>query len=237
MSEKRYTESGGVVLSDLLAKLNGKPLANIKSYSPSDYKADDKVIPHYSLTHDHKTLYDATPMTEPQLKKVFSEFWIKGCAVEKLFKECMIKNGFEIKKSSDEEDIYGHIDFYIRNEMGVFSVDVKSKRKLSKNESEQDSDWVYIEFKNVQGNRGWINGDANLIAFEREDCFIIAERSKILDLCQFKCEENQSNGLSFPEFARDAKYQYYSRKGRSDLICLAHIEDIKKCNSMEFKKS
>lgn len=236
MSQEEYKKNDGVILSDLLNKLEGKPINNIKSYSEKDYKIDNRIIPHHTLSHDPKTLYDATPMSEPRLQKVFSEFWIKGCKVEELFRNTMISNGFEVKKSTDEEDIFSHIDFYIRNGMGLFSVDVKSKRVISEHESPEAEDWVYIEFKNVKGDRGWINGDAHLIAFERTDHFIIAERSRVLNLCKYKCEENHSKGMSFPQYARDSRYQYYTRSGRNDLICLAHIDDIKSCNSMVFMK-
>ena len=63
----------------------------------------------------------------------------EGKKAEELFKELMIERGNTCIKSTRNDDIHKHIDFYVNN----VGVDVKGNRHL---------ETIWLELKNVRGN-------------------------------------------------------------------------------------
>lgn len=166
------------------------------------------------------------------VKDVIRECTNRGMKAQDRFAECIIKHNFQIKVSSKEEDINSHIDFFIRrnSDGAVFSVDVKAKRTLKKHEPASNIDWLYIEIKNTMGARGWIHGDADLIAFEREDCFLVVDRVSLLEFLMKRCDLTQRAVA-----ASEAYYIAYTRDNRSDLITMMNINDLVHCKCVKFE--
>ena len=92
-----------------------------------------------------------------------------GNYFEKLFADKVKQKGLSWKKASQEDDWYKHIDCYV-NEFGV---DVKGNRHLNT---------IWLEYTNVNGNIGWLRGQAKYIAMHIDelDCFSIYYRSDLL---------------------------------------------------------
>jgi hypothetical protein len=111
-------------------------------------------------------------------------------------------------KSSRKDDMEKHIDFYIGNK----SVDVKGNNAPHQ---------IWLEIKNVRGEKGWVYGEATHIAFDFPEMkgFVVLEREKLKDYIAANIEK---------EFASksDCYKKLYSRRGREDVITCITITDL-----------
>ena len=186
----------------------------------SDYQTSSQ-----ALFDNPPLLFAKANLKHEGLQRRLNDSWTRGKTTEALFASTMSNAGYTVTKSSTGEDIKAHIDFYIENEEGRFAVDVKGRRKLKKDDFPEDIDWVFLEVKNVAGNDGWLLGRADLIAFERDEGFVIVPRLELLEIAKKKCNLND---IAYKASA--AQYRAYSRPNRQDLITLVHINDLKSCN-------
>lgn len=146
-----------------------------------------------------------------------------GVLAEDLFVSLFDKK-FKVVPSSYKEQVKDHIDYYVYDNNRYFTVDVKAKKKFTKDDKE-----VWIEFKNVNGNNGWLYGTATVIAFEREKDFIIVSREKLKTLCESLIDTNNATTDKF-----GCLYKAYTRENRKDLISKIKFEDI--FNNISFNK-
>lgn len=110
--------------------------------------------------------------------------WVKRCssieqASEVVFKECASRVGWAyLHKSTKSEDCFQHIDCYVRDRDGnKISVDLKGLKRDVKNGR------VLVELQNVQGQKGWLFGKADLIAFQvGADRFLVCRRNDLFQL-------------------------------------------------------
>ena len=77
-------------------------------------------------------------------------------------------------------------------------------------------DEIWVEFKNVRGNPGWLYGGATIIAFDmpEEGGFSIVDRQELA----FFCEKHVSD--EFVTNKKDAYLKRYTRKDREDVISI-----------------
>ena len=131
-----------------------------------------------------------------------------GLGAEQVFEQIALSKSLEVKTAKRRDNIHKHIDKYItqddEGELRTWSVDIKARKKTSRNDSQAQDDWIWIEFQNVRGNAGWLYGEADNIAFETQDDFIIVDRKSFL-----------------------AKYKTYRRAGRQDLLTMVELSQIK----------
>jgi hypothetical protein len=142
-----------------------------------------------------------------------------GRACEALFVLTAESLGFEVVKSSVSDDMTKHIDFYLFFDgQGGWGVDVKGKNK---------HDEIWCEFKNVKGNKGWMLGEADIIAFDMptSNGFCIVDRQELLSFClDFVSGEIVDN-------KHDAYGKIYTRKGRKDEITKIKMSDLEQLKS------
>ena len=102
-----------------------------------------------------------------------------GEEAEETFAELAELNGYYIEESTNYSNIVEHIDFYLASKRGLddFSVDVKARKKSRRNNTWYDDQMVWVEFHNVAGKKGWLYGEADKIAFERKNDFVIVDGS------------------------------------------------------------
>lgn len=133
---------------------------------------------------------------------------------ESRFQNALELNGINYTKSSKEDNIKGHIDFYVNNR----GVDVKGFK------DSHSKGFVVIEFKNVQGNAGWCSDEskAEYIAFEMIDYFIMVKNKELLDYCR----ANVCNEYSDKFDLVGCYKKLYSRKNRSDLMTVLKTKDL-----------
>jgi hypothetical protein len=155
---------------------------------------------------------------------------MEGAKSEASFEEIAKKRGNTVTKADNKTDIHNHIDYFMENKSGTkTSVDVKGMKRVSRG-GERTEDIQWIEFLNVKGNKGWILGDAELIAFEAESFFYLFKRIDLLDFCTEKCSrEKQNNPRSMPGRGMlRSNYTPYRRTAhkRLDSIILAPMSDF-----------
>ena len=152
----------------------------------------------------------------------------EGLSAEEEFSRLAKLRGFGVKPATGMEQ-FDHIDFHLTSdeEDGVMTamVDVKSR-------SNNNDEWLWIEFKNVSGKEGWIHGIADFIAFETRSSFVVCYRKELCDWCLDHVE--LKNTVTSED---EAEYIAYSRKGKQDLIAKVLIEDVTKLpHSQVWKK-
>ena len=105
-----------------------------------------------------------------------------GEKAECSFETSVSKAGLSCEKSSFPEEMR-HIDFWIEgNKTPRTAVDVKSRKKVKRADDKFNDEVVWIEFANVQGKRGWLYGDSDIIAFERPEDFLLVNRKLLARL-------------------------------------------------------
>jgi len=135
-----------------------------------------------------------------------------GCVGGVFVKSCEAIN-YKCISSDDNTNIYKHIDFFIIRPDGTkTTVDVKGGNHLNV---------IWVEFKNVRGDIGWLYGDAELIAFDMPEmiCFLILKRIELLKKSESIVEKVFVGKL-------EANKKLYQRNGRQDVISRLEFSDI-----------
>lgn len=159
----------------------------------------------------------------------------KGAAAEELFYKLAVKKYKQVRKSTLFEDRNGHYDFIIKYNNHPLTktkrVEVKSIKGFSKKHPKQE-EWLWVEFKNVTGNLGWLKGKADLIAFELKDKFIIVDRE---DLLRFSLKT--VDFVKEVTCSKDSKYRIFRPRGGKDEKALVKtIDVIKNCKYSVWNK-
>ena len=154
------------------------------------------------------------------MNKKYQNDYNYGYAAEDRFKKFVeeVKN-MKVVKSTKEEDMYKHIDFWIQAKPDTkkITVDVKSSKKITMG---MKDDFYWIELKNVQGNKGWLYGEADIIAFEFVNHWVLVDRCKIVKFVEKYIKDE------IVENKQQALYKKYSRVGRKDVLTLVRGQDL-----------
>jgi hypothetical protein len=155
-----------------------------------------------------------------------------GEKAEGLFAEMARRTGWQISPSSKDENIDQHWDFHIIKGAGNFKVEVKSAKRIHRNDSGIQFEYTWVEIHGVRPkDTGWLFGKADLIAFEKESSFILVKRLDLLAVVNKKV-----NLVAKVRDSKDALYKIYTRDGRKDKLTLLRTSDIEEIKFMEWKK-
>ena len=155
-----------------------------------------------------------------------------GLGAEQIFGQIAESKNLEVKNARRRENIHKHIDKYVTQESKTWSVDIKARKKTSRNDSSAQDEWIWIEFQNVRGNLGWLYGEADKIAFETQDSFVIVDRKSLIDYVENAVDMAKPVRKSYL-----AKYKTYQRAGRNDLLTMVELSKIKEnCNHFVWQK-
>ncbi len=143
----------------------------------------------------------------------------QGDLAEQRFIEACENIGYQVKKATAKEDIYDHIDYWVLRREKWYGVDVKGNRH---------PETIWVEFKNVRGNEGWLNGKATFIAFDiaEEGGFTLVLREELVDWCALNIENT-----FVPK--NEAYKKLYQREGREDVLTKIHLTDLKELKSFK----
>jgi len=132
-----------------------------------------------------------------------------GKKTEEHFKELMISRGNKCVKSSYNDDLYKHIDFYVNG----YGVDVKGKRRMNS---------IWLEIVNVKGYNGWLKGEADFIVFDFLDlnAYSVFKRKQLLDLVSNVTETTNNSKDYMKIYGR-------SEWNQKDKLIKCKFEDIK----------
>jgi len=160
-----------------------------------------------------------------QSKWIGSPAWERGQQVERDFEKLLVKRDPDFKRANLQQQ-FKHIDFLT----SFGTIDVKAKKRLSRSGSIHD-EIIWCELKNVQGNAGWLTGSPDIIAFERDDCFVLVKRAELLELVDNLCDLS-----NMVDQSSQALYKGYTRKGRADLLTIIKMTDLKLINYRRWDK-
>lgn len=159
----------------------------------------------------------------------FKKSITEGDSSENNFEILLNKLELTFRKSTKNENIYKHFDYVVnskRNKDKSYKIDVKSEKRKNRNNF-IDSSIQWIEFMNVSGNKGWIFGESDYIAFENSNKFVIVERIVLL---KYLIEEKGiiEDIYKKPIISNKNRifYECYRREGRKDSIVMMPIQDI-----------
>lgn len=144
--------------------------------------------------------------------------WPTGQRVEGLFAEALRQWGIGYRAANKSEQIKQHIDFH--TDRGT--VDVKAMKKIKRSDNSFQNEYVWLEFKNVRGNVGWLCSNVDWIAFERPSSFLMVNRADLEEKARSICDLDNLTTKG----GMEALYRGYQRKGRKDLISMIKMSDI-----------
>ena len=150
-----------------------------------------------------------------------------GLGAEQLFDQIAESKSLEIKNAKRRENMRKHIDKYVTDDVGTWSVDIKARKKTRRSDDNAQDDWIWIEFQNVRGNTGWLYGEADYIAFETQDNFVIVKKDSLIKYVEGAVDMGKS-----VKYSGEAKYKTYRRAGRNDLLTMVELSEIK--NNCEY---
>lgn len=144
------------------------------------------------------------------------------------------KSGLKFQRdATPQEDMHKHIDCYIKDASGkIFSVDIKGlKHSISTGR-------VLVELQNVQGNRGWLFGQADFIAFQVSPSdFLMVRRNDLFKLVRESCKMEvickgtfnvAVSGMRVSDVAACNAPNWYGREERKDKVTFVSLEKVQK---------
>lgn len=160
----------------------------------------------------------------------YQDFYKVGLAKEDSFAKLLVDTfGGETKHASKEDDMYNHLDIIWTFNGKDYSFDVKGLKKHNQKDINTDDSIHWIEIQNVRGNKGWIFGKADYIAFETNNDWLIIERKSIIDWIDRKVVDKTI------VYSKDL-YTYYQRYGRQDIVVKVLTEDLRQIAKKILKK-
>jgi len=136
-------------------------------------------------------------------------FLAKGKKTEMAFSKILSN----VKFSSGNEDITEHWDISTN-----IKIDVKGLKKRNRSDDTVDERIHWVEIKNVNGNVGWLYGDADYFAFELHDYWIVVDKYDLQLLVKSQVKKEYSN---IPMLNK-----LYTREGRKDVMTLISTFDL-----------
>lgn len=173
-----------------------------------------------------------------------------------LFRNLLKAKGWNFRDATADEDMHDHIDGHVTicdrgKAMAGFSVDLKGDKYTSRaNQGRDDCLCQYVEFLNVNGNKGWLFGKADYIAVlnEEQDGFYLIKMKELVTFCANLFGVDFS--LSVDKIARalttigceknlwtsnveNAMHKLYHRRDRLDeIVTQISMDDIKALATM-----
>jgi hypothetical protein len=123
------------------------------------------------------------------------------------------KPSFSEKKSNIDLKLEGHIN----GKPTTVTVDIKKGNRHS-------NKWVYLEFDNSKGGKGWIYGKAQFIVFETNKEFIFAPRKNLLSW--LASSQTVRFDLPYVDKPWNSKYRLFRRPNTLETITQIKVDDL-----------
>ena len=169
-------------------------------------------------------------ITRKALSNIVKEFYKEGRKVEDLVMTLTESTfGGKCSKSTNDEDMFDHIDFWWDTPKGQkIGVDVKGVKKLSRKDDKPTDKIHWIEYKNVNGNDGWIYTKAKYIAFKKFKTILFVDSNKLREYAEKVSKDTKVEYL--PQDERQL-YVLYQRPTRKDVIMIVPTSDLEEIAS------
>jgi len=150
---------------------------------------------------------------------IFRNFLVEGKKVEQIFVEAyrnLARKELDVVYPTQKQDMVEHWDVQINGK----KIDVKGAKRKSRKELEFDDKIHWVELWNVNGDPGWLYGEADYFAFQWRDNFILVKSEDL---------QGYIKGLNINCITNEPKLGcFYSRAGRRDLLLLMSSENLVK---------
>jgi hypothetical protein len=164
-------------------------------------------------------------MVNKELNETVKEFYKKGLIDESFVMDAVKHTlGGEVEKSSGNEDVRDHIDFWWDSpKKGRIGIDVKGIKKNSRSDKKPDDTIQWLELQGVTGYPGWLYGKAEYIAFRTFTKIIFVKRDRLLS---FALEKVKDKDVVY-DTPKECYVPYKRKKwGRDDLSLKALTSDL-----------
>jgi len=140
---------------------------------------------------------------------------------KKLFIEIAESKGYKVKKPSFSER-KGNVDFLLEGQKGGQSSEVRID--LKKKNGKNANHWVYIEYENSKGGKGWLYGMSDFVIFETSKEFIFIPRKGLIKFLN----ESQIVRWDLPYVDKpwNSKYRLFRRKNTLETITQIKVKDL-----------
>lgn len=151
-----------------------------------------------------------------------------GTNAESRFRELCIQKSFPLRNATSYENRILHYDFIVKKTHDMFSrVEVKAMKAAYRGGA-PNAEIIYIETKNVIGEKGWVYGAADDIAFEQPWGFIIVPRVSLVAMTEYyKSKATRAHVSGIP-------YTLYGRKDRQDEVLILPTRDLYRITVSKF---
>lgn len=153
-----------------------------------------------------------------------------GTDAEFKFRKIAKQHGFFTEKASSYEDKVEHIDWWIRAGKIKYSVEVKALKHISRKDESLQDKMIWIETQNINGDKGWIDGKEDLIAFEMEDAWVLVNRAALRDYV-YKVVDFTAPLVTRPQ---DAYHRLYKRRDEFERPVLDRVTLLTKAEVLKF---
>lgn len=145
---------------------------------------------------------------------------------KKLFIELAQSKGYNVGKPSFAER-KGNVDYILEGQTNGKATSVRVD--LKKKNTKQSKHWVYIEYENSKGGKGWLYGMADFIIFETFDSFILVPRKSLITFLN----ESQLVRWDLPYVDKpwNSKYRLFRRPTTLETISQIQIKDLLNINN------
>jgi hypothetical protein len=105
-------------------------------------------------------------------------------------------------------------------------------KRIQRSDDDVQDQWTWVELHGVRPHdKGWLHGEAKLIAFETKNVFLIVKRLDLITLVH-----KYVNFDLTVNYAREAQYKVYQRKDRADQITLIETDKLKEILYAKWEK-
>jgi hypothetical protein len=168
---------------------------------------------------------------------------------EKTFAEQIIADCNEIITATPEQDMFEHWDIkcvgnkqtnenyttlYKKYYSIGFSVDVKSLKKINRNDDLYDENIHWVELTNVRGNTGWLRGQADCFAFETKEYWVVVDKLSLQHYIAFTCDPLHQ--VCELKTSSPKLYKLYHRYKQDDEIIMIPTQKLKNMALCIFEK-
>lgn len=139
----------------------------------------------------------------------------------------LIREIYDDVRPATKQEQYKHIDWVC----SVGTIDVKAMKSVRRH-TPRDATKIWVEFKNSMGNKGWLYGEQDFVAFEQPKCYIMVRRPALEKLSESLCDTEKK-----VDTPNHALYKGYNRKNSRDLISLIKTSDLLELQNRKIYKN
>lgn len=140
----------------------------------------------------------------------------RGMKAEEAFRLLAERHGYQVQRSTEDEDLHEHWDYLLSKDGQSIRVEVKAMKKIRRADPQPQDVYAWIELKGVRpGEPGWLfGGKSDYIAFETRTTFVLVKRVNLIAFVQKNTDT--SAVVNSPEAAlqktAQGKYRVYQRR-------------------------